>query len=217
MKKRELNQLNLLGGLCFVLGVLFALNSIDGFIGLTGNVISDGAYASLGSFFAIFFFLLGVLIFIGGRIMRPSELQRIVLTSDLPPVKQERDYGPVPQEVDTKQWVTLYHAAPRGKFRFGQNVPLTQKNAGKRGFYMSIDPVAATDELGNVDPADVEIHKVKIAKSIYDDLCLEESSSHMNAQTDAETDIITRKLSLDKLNLFNELYSKGYIKLGRGR
>jgi hypothetical protein len=83
MKKRELNQLSIIGGICFVLGVLFALNSIDGFLGLTGNVITDKAYASLGSFFGIFFFLAGILIFVSERLASSSGLQTMVKTEKI--------------------------------------------------------------------------------------------------------------------------------------
>jgi hypothetical protein len=49
------------------------------------------------------------------------------------------------------------------------------------------------------------------------ELGLEEMSSHMNSQTEYGAELPTKRLARDNLYLFNDLFKKGYIKLGRGR
>jgi len=56
------NKLEVIGGITAILGFVLSMNSIENIFRTTGNVIAERVYSSIGSFFGIFFLVLGFLL-----------------------------------------------------------------------------------------------------------------------------------------------------------
>lgn len=119
-------------------------------------------------------------------------------------------YGVAPEINEKEEWITLYHAYPnRMGSNWDKNLFIDPKKLKRGGFYLSSDPILAMGELSEAE-TDINILKVQIAKSVYDDLNISEGHSHISSGK-------IYKIPKESVELANKLYDGKYIVLGRGR
>lgn len=204
--------------------ISFLLIAIGIFIIIIQPFSTTGAAIDLSTYVSRIWFFIGLGLVVVGVISlvigKESKLVAIAneTTAQLPDMtatkqKLSERYGLPPKKEDTEEWITLYHAFPINQLRyfFGNKKEfINEKKLKRGGFFLAVKPEEAQNQRPDVNTSDIGILKVQIAKAVYNELKLDPIHGDPNFAP-------FYRIPKSSVDLTNEFYREGYIRLGRGR